>query len=157
ESALGTTADQVERVSRYGYPVVRRDGWKMGTDVKPFWPDGQKVADGLRQGAAGMKAADQELGGVAGRLPALRQAVADGRAIVEKSGDALGMALKQHDQIALLLKNAPEHAARLAEELPQVGASLARLLRGTRELRQVADGLRQTQQALTATGRAWPE
>ena len=50
--------------------------------------------------------------------------------------------MTQQDKIERLLKDVPEHSARLVEELPKLTADLARILRETERLREVAALLR---------------
>jgi hypothetical protein len=65
--------------------------------------------------------------------------------------------VRQQDQLEPLLKDVPAHAARLAEALPRIGADLARVLRETEKMTQIAGTLREAQRTVdTAIGR-WPE
>jgi hypothetical protein len=81
----------------------------------------------------------------------------EGRQVIGRTRDALGTRLKQQELLEPILRHAPEHAARLASELPQVGQSLSRVLRGAGPLREVAKSLRQTQQGLATATAHWPE
>src|SRR5262249_11370432 len=49
EDALGTGADQVEKVAGYTYPMVEFNGLKPVVDQKKFWPEGDKIAEGMRK------------------------------------------------------------------------------------------------------------
>ena len=55
EDALNTGADDVDRLSGYSYPSVRLSGLKPTVDEQPFWPDGKKIADGMRRARAGRR------------------------------------------------------------------------------------------------------
>jgi hypothetical protein len=51
----------------------------------------------------------------------------------------------------------PEHATRLAESLPKLGADLSRILRDTEKLKDVAASLRQAQKGIDSALVRWPE
>ncbi len=157
ESSLTTGAEQVERLSGYTYPYVRFEGLKPVVDQKQFWPEGDKIAEGMRKAAKGATAAGEELEQLTKDLPKLRQSLEESRKVAARTRDALGGALKQQDQLEALLKAVPDHAARLAEELPRLGMSLARVLRDTAKLKEVAALLRQTQKSIDVAVARWPE
>ena len=77
--------------------------------------------------------------------------------MVEQVRQAIGLALQHQDKVEPLLKEAPGHAARLAEELPKVGTDLARILRDTQKLKEVASSLRQAQKGIETAVVRWPE
>src|SRR5262249_11051890 len=60
EGALGTGADQVDRLAGYTYPVVTFNGGKPGVMQKPFWPEGAQIAEGKRKAAEGVNAGGKE-------------------------------------------------------------------------------------------------
>src|SRR5207244_2259625 len=61
ETALDTTAGEVERLSGYTYPHVKMGGkLKIEMEQKPFWPNGEKVSGGLRKATEGVRAAQKE-------------------------------------------------------------------------------------------------
>src|SRR5262249_46643644 len=115
------------------------------------------IAAGLRQAAKGGKAANQEVEGLGQALPDVRATLEASRRIVATTRATLAEALKHRDQIEPLLQAMPEHAARLAEELPRLGDDLARVLRDTKRLRDVAHALRQAQKGVAAVVERWPE
>src|SRR5262249_5412258 len=61
------------------------------------------------------------------------------------------------DKLEPLLKEIPSHANRLAEELPKLGSDLARVLRDTRRLSEVAGAIRQAQKGIDTAVARWPE
>jgi hypothetical protein len=157
ESALTSGAEQVERLSGYSYPVVKFDNLKPVIDQKQFWPEGDKIAEGMRKAATGAREAGKELDDMAADLPRLRDSLAESRKVVDKTREALATALKQHDKVEPLLKDLPAHSARLAEALPKLGADLSRVLRDTRRLKEVATALRQAQHGIADAVACWPE
>src|SRR5262245_25088189 len=148
ETSLTTGAEQVERVAGYTYPVVQFNGVKPMVSQKPFWPEGGKIAEGMRQAADGVSAAGKEMDGLATDLPKLRASLEESKKVADRSREALANALQQQDKVEPLLKNVPEHATRLAESLPKVGADLSRILRDTEKLKDVASSLRQAQKGI---------
>ena len=157
ETALTTGAEQVERLARYSYPVVTFQGLKPHVEQRPFWPEGSTIAEGMRQAAAGVKEAARETDRLAADLPRLRASLDASRKVADKTREALAVALAQQDQLEPLLRSVPEHAAHLAEELPRLGADLARILRDTARLKEVAEALRQAQKGLDSAVARWPE
>jgi chromosome segregation ATPase len=157
ESSLSTTAGEVERLSGYKYPKLRVAGLKVEMEEKPFWPNGDKIADGLRKATEGVRAAREELDGVSSDVPQLRKSLEESRKVVAQTRTALGDALKQQDKLEPLLRDIPARTAKLAEELPRLGQELAKLLRQTKHLREVAAALRQTQQGIDLAVSRWPE
>jgi uncharacterized phage infection (PIP) family protein YhgE len=157
ETSLTTGAEQVERVSGYTYPVVQFNGVKPMVSQKPFWPEGGKIAEGMRQAADGVNAAGKEMDGLATELPKLRASLEESKKVADRSREALALALQQQDKVEPLLKNVPEHATRLAESLPKLGADLSRILRDTEKLKDVASSLRQAQKGIDSALSRWPE
>jgi hypothetical protein len=157
EEALTSGADQVDRLASFTYPVVEFNGLKPEVTQKQFWPEGEKIAAGMRKAATGATAAGKEMDGLAKELPQLRAALDESRKVVVKTREALGLALAQQDKVEPLLKDAPEHAAKLAEDLPKVGQDLANVLRDTKQMKEVASALRQARQGIDATVSRWPE
>jgi ABC-type transporter Mla subunit MlaD len=157
EDSLSTGADQVDRLASYTYPVVEFKGVKPNVMQKPFWPEGGKIADGMRKAAEGVNAAGKEMDGLAAELPNLRSSLDESKKVAERSREALAVALKNQDKVEPLLKDVPEHAARLAENLPKLGADLARVLRDTEKMKDVAVSLRQAQKGIDAAVARWPE
>lgn len=157
ETSLTTGAQQVERLSGYHYPVVTTRGLKLQVEERKFWPQGDEIAEGMRKAAAGAKAADEEMAALVADLPRLRVSLDEGRKAAERTREALGLALSQQDKLEGLLRSVPEHSARLAEELPKLSADLARVLRDTEKLKDVATVLRQAQKGVDTAVARWPE
>ena len=157
QDALTTGADDVERLSGYSYPSVRMSGLKPSVTQQPFWPDGKKIADGMRRAAHGASAAQDELDSLRRDLPKLRESLNESRKVADATRDALGTALNQQGKVEALLKNVPEHAARLADDLPRLGADLSKVLRETKHLKDVAALLREAQKGVDAAVTRWPE
>ncbi len=157
ETALGTGADQVERLAGYTYPSVQLNGLKPEVEQKKFWPEGDKIAEGMRKARDGVVAAGKEIDGLGKDLPKLQSALDESRKMVNRTRDALATALAQQSKVEPLLKDMPAHAAKLAEELPRIGDDLAKLLRDTSRLKEVAGALRQAQKALGTAVAHWPE
>ncbi|HEY7425460.1 MAG TPA: hypothetical protein VH682_14610 [Gemmataceae bacterium] len=157
EQSLNTGAEQVERLSGYSYPVVTFRGMRPSIEQRAFWPEGDKIADGMRKAARGTAAAAEELELLAKDLPQLRQSLEESRKAAGATRDALAVALKQQDKVEALLKSVPEHAARLADQLPDLASSLAKILRDTSRLKEIGKLLRQTGQAVEAAVERWPE
>jgi hypothetical protein len=61
EESLSTGAAQVERLSGYSYPVVTFNGLKPSVEQRAFWPEGDKIAEGMRKAAKGATAASEEM------------------------------------------------------------------------------------------------
>jgi len=157
DDALTSGADQVERLAGYTYPVVEFNGLKPEVAQKQFWPEGEKIATGMRKAAAGATAAGKEMDSLTKELPQLRNSLDESRKVVLKTREALGLALAQQDKLEPLLKDAPQHAAKLAEDLPKIGQDLARVLRDTQQMKKVAAALRQAHQGIENTVTRWPE
>jgi flagellar biosynthesis chaperone FliJ len=157
EDTLNTAASQVESVAGLTYPSVKFNGLKAEVMHRKFWPDGERIAQGMRKAAAGVTAAGTEMDGLAETLPKLRAALDESRKVIEKTQEALTAALRQRDKIEPLLKDAPAHAARFADDLPRLAGDLARMLRDARRLNEVADALRQAQKGIQTVVDRWPE
>jgi uncharacterized coiled-coil DUF342 family protein len=157
ETALNTGAGQVERLSSYTYPVIKLEGLKPKVDQKPFWPEGGKIAEGMRDAAKGAGAAVKEMGSLHDDLPKLQKSLEESRKVALATRDAIGEALKRQDKLAPLLKDVPAHAARLAEELPKLGEGLAKVMRDTSRLKDVATAMRKAEKALETSAKRWPD
>jgi uncharacterized phage infection (PIP) family protein YhgE len=157
EDALNSGAGEVERVSSYTYPVVTLNGLRPMVEQKPFWPEGEKIGAGLRKAAKGVEAAAKEWDGLNEGLPKLAEALEHSRRAAKATREALGTALQQQEKVEPLLKDVPEHAARLAEELPRLGEELSKVLRDTARLKEVAAVLREAQKAIDAAVAQWPQ
>lgn len=157
ETSLTTGAEQVEKLAGHTYPVVRFNGLKPVVEPQPFWPEGGTIAEGMRKAAKGTSAAAQEMEKLTEDLPRLQESLKESRKVVEKTREALGTALAQQEKVEPLLKNVPEHTARLAEELPKLGQDLAKILRDTAKMREVAKLLREAQKGIEQAVKQWPE
>ena len=157
DASLTSTADQIDKVSGLSYPIVTFNGLKPNVETQKFWPDADKVADGLRKASKGAHAANKELKTLNKTLPDLRKALTESRKSVAQTRESLGLALKQQAETEKLLKAVPEQTATLAEALPKMGRTLATMLRETKRLRQLAAGLRAVRKTLDDTLKAWPE
>ncbi|HEV3142794.1 MAG TPA: hypothetical protein VGZ47_02805 [Gemmataceae bacterium] len=157
QTSLDSTAGEVEKLSRYKYPKIKVSGLKVEVEEKPFWPNGDKIADGLRRANEGVKSAQEELDHAAKDLPALRKALEESRKVVAQTRSSLGQAVKQRDKLEPLLQDIPLRTARLAEDLPKLGKELAKLLRETKQLKEVAAALRQAQKGVDSTVARWPD
>jgi hypothetical protein len=111
----------------------------------------------MRKGAAGAAAARKEMDSVSADLPAIRSSLQESCTLVDKLREAMGVALKYQEKVEPLLKDAPAHAARLAEDLPRIGNDLSQVLRDTRRLKEVATALRQAQKGIDQAVTRWPE
>ena len=158
ESSLGTTADQVDKLGGYSYPVVKLNGLKPPeVDMKPFWPEGPKIAEGLRKAVGGVQAANKELSAVNKDLPAIRASLEESRKAIGKTRDAMASALKQQGEVESLLQAVPKQSAALADELPRLGQSFAKVLRETARLKELAVSLRGVRKGLDETAARWPD
>lgn len=157
EDSLTTGAEQVERLAAYTYPVVTFNGPRPAVERRPFWPEGGRIADGMRKAAAGATAASKELDLLADSLPQLRGSLAESEKMIDRTRLTLGNALKQQDKLEPLLKEMPAHVARLAEGLPKLSSDLSRILRDTKHLQEAATALRRTQKGIETTLARWPE
>jgi ABC-type transporter Mla subunit MlaD len=157
DTSLASTADQVDKVGGYSYPVVTFNGLKPSVEMHKFWPEADKVSEGLRKAGKGAQAAHKELDLVNKNMPDLRKAMEESRKSVSQTRQSLGTALKQHAETEKLLKTVPEQTAALAEALPKMGRTLALMLRETKKLRDLATGLRAVRKTLDETLKAWPD
>jgi methyl-accepting chemotaxis protein len=157
DSSLTTGAEQVERLSRYSYPHVTMNGLKPYVEQRKFWPEGDKIADGLRKAADGVREAGKELDDLAEDLPQFQSSLDESRKIADRTREALGTALKQQDKLEALFKDVPERSARLAEQLPKMSRELSKVLRETQRLKEVAALLRQAQKGVDTAVERWPE
>src|SRR5262249_23042620 len=135
ETSLATGAEQVERLSGYTYPVVTFSGLKPSVESRAFWPEGERIADGMRRAARAARAAPREVARMRADLPRLKASLEESRKVVDKTHESLTYALKKQAEVEPILKDIPEHAARLTEELPLLGGDLAKILRDTGRLK----------------------
>jgi len=157
ETSLSSTADQIDKVSAITYPVVTFVGLKPNVEMKPFWPEGEKVAEGLRKATKGTQAANKQLATMESSLPDLEKALLESRKSVGQTRASLGAALKQQAETEKLLQSVPTQTAALAEALPKIGRTMATMLKETKKLRELAKGLKAVQQSLDDSLKSWPE
>ncbi len=157
ETSLETTAGEVEKLAGYKYPHVKIRGLKVDVEEQPFWTKGERVAEGLRKATEGVRAANKEMEDVAREMPAIRAALDESRKVVGRTRSALDQVLKQQDLLDPLLRDIPARTAKLAQDLPKLTQDLAKVLHETSHLREIAEALKQTQSALDATSKNWPE
>src|SRR5262249_25711157 len=106
--------------------------------MRPLWADGKQTVANLRKTQEGVKAINRELDEIARTLPALLRTFQDLRQRLEADQECLLPALEKPEP---LRESPPEMAA---------------LLQGAERLRELASSLRQTQEGLEQTLRAWP-
>ena len=157
DTSLASTADQVEKIGGLSYPTVTFNGLKPNVELQKFWPEADKVADGLKKASKGAQAANKDLELMNKSLPDLRKALEESRKSVGQTRASLGTALKQQAETEKLLKSVPEQTATLAEALPKMGRTLATMLRETKRLRELATGLRAVRKTLDDSLAAWPD
>jgi chromosome segregation ATPase len=157
EQSLNTGAEQVERLAGYSYPVVTFNRLRPSVEQRAFWPEGDKIAEGMRKAAKGAVAANEQLQQLSRDLPTLRQSLEESRKAAGTTRTALANALTQQDKIEALLKSVPQHAARLSDQLPELTATLSKILRDASRLKEVGKLLRQTQKAIETALERWPE
>jgi hypothetical protein len=150
-------ADQVALLSSQKYPSVTFNGFIPTVVEKPIWPEGKATADRLRSSGQFLSAANrflESLGPVAGPV---RQVLKQARQGVFQTRQLLMARVNQPEELGPLLKSLPEDAARLAEALPKLGQGVARLLRDTDRLKEVALVLRQAQKGIESMVESWPD
>ncbi len=126
-------------------------------EQRPFWGEGRNVASGLRQAAKGASAAGREAEALERDLPRIRAALAESRQVVDQTRNTLAVALKNQETLEPLLRDLPDHAARLADELPALADDLAHVLRDTAKLRAVGKLLADAQTSIDKATARWPE
>src|SRR5262249_49800430 len=99
----------------------------------------------------------KEVETLAGDLPTIRAALEESRKAALKTRELLGKALEEQKKLEPLLKNIPAATAHLAEELPALGGDLAKVLRDTEQLKDVAAALREAQKGVDAAVARWPD
>lgn len=157
ETSLDTTAGQVEKLAGYTYPSVKVRGLRVEVEEKPFWPDGEKIAEGLRKATRGIQAAQGELDDVAKNLPAVRKSLEESRKVVAQTRSVIGQTLKQQDKLEKLLQDIPAKTSKMAEDLPKLAREMAKLLRQTKQLREISEAMRTAQKGFDTTVAHWPD
>lgn len=157
ETTLRSTAASADRISGFRYPQMKVNGLRPEIEMKPFWAEGETVAEGLRKAATGSATATEEMIALEKSLPVLRTSLEESRTSIRRTRETLGKALASRKEIEAVLSLAPKQAADLAEALPRAGNELVVLMRETGKLRAVAKTLRAFGDQLTATADRWPE
>ena len=145
EDSLEAGSDEVERLASYTYPVVSLNGLKPQVSQRSFWPQGGRIAEGMRKAAAGATAAGKEMDSLATDLPKIRSSLEESSKMVDKVRAAMGMALKHQDKVEPLLKEAPLHAARLEFDHPTTGRRMMWTSPLPEDLARLVRRLRNTQ------------
>src|SRR5260370_20374272 len=110
EAALTGGAAQVERLSGYTYPALYFYAGRPILQQRPFWPEGDEIADGMRKAAAGAMAAGKEMDGMAAGLPEIPAALGESSTMGDKGRGGLGLALQKQNKVEPLLKEIPAPA-----------------------------------------------
>lgn len=153
--SLTQTADQVEALADYHYPVVEFDGYLPIISLRKFWPAGDDVATGLRDAADGIAALDEQIAAVKKELPSIRSVVTESEGVIGTTEKSLATALEQLEKVQPLLERIPENSKRLSEELPETTDKLSQVLRETERLRTVAASLRKAKASFGTTAENW--
>lgn len=156
-SALENGAEQVERLSSYTYPVISFNGLKPEIDRKQFWPEGEKIATGLRKASKGVQAANQEMEGMLKQLPEVRDSLEASQKVIDSTRKVLDHALQQRGKVEPVLKSLPKQAMQVAEYLPKLTQDLSKVFKETHKFKEVAAALRQAQNELRNTSKNWPQ
>jgi hypothetical protein len=157
EDALDTGAEQVDRLAGYSYPVVKFKGLRPEVDEKPFWPEGEKIASGMKKGAKAIREANREFEKQAANLPAVQRSLDESKKAILAMRDLLGRAVKNEARLDAVLKRLPESTARLTAQMPLLARDLQRVLKETGKLGEVAEGLRKAESLLVSAEKAWPD
>jgi ABC-type transporter Mla subunit MlaD len=161
ERSLREGADRVAFLGAQTYPLVTMVDLVPKFEERPIWPEGRTTAEGLRQAANLLGLVNRLTASAAGpAVPdteAYRKLLKESRQVIFHWQSVLRMAANQREELVPVLKNLPENAARLAEDLPRLASGLARLLRDTDRLKEVAGVLRQARQGLDHVVEDWPE
>src|SRR5262249_54422148 len=128
EGVVAEAARLAERTAGYSYPVVTFDGVTPKVRNRPFWPRGREVSADLRKVAEGVAAMDREIGSLSAELSKVQAAVAESRRTVGATRKALSTALEHQGEVERLLRQMPEQATQLGEELPRLTGGLAEAL-----------------------------
>src|SRR5262249_17416764 len=104
QDALTTGAAQVEPPAGHTHPGVALNGLRPSVEQRPFWPEGEAIAQGMRKAAKGSAAAAEEMKSLTEDLPGLQASLDESRKVADKTREALGTALKQQEKLEPLLK-----------------------------------------------------
>ncbi|MFO0842728.1 MAG: hypothetical protein U0797_10085 [Gemmataceae bacterium] len=157
ETSLDAGAGQVDRMGTFKLPQVSLRGFMPSVTEKPFWPDAKTVADGMRKAAKGAGAAGREMEAFNKELPRFQASVVQSRKVVTALRESLARAVANEEKVEPVLLRLPRHLARLADDLPRLTAELARVLRDTEKLKEIAAAMRQAEKGIDAAVTRWPE
>jgi hypothetical protein len=157
EGVVAEAAQMADRAAGYTYPVVVFEGLTPRVRNRPFWPGAAKAGADLRKVSSGVVAMGQEIETLSAELPRIQEGVAESRRVVGATRQALAATLKRQGEVELLLRQMPEQAARLGDELPRLTGTLAGALRDAGRLEQVATALRQSRKGIDSAVASWPE
>jgi len=157
EGVVAEAARLADHAAGYTYPVVTLDGLTPRIRNRPFWPRGAEVGADMRKVAGGVAAMGREVESLSNELPKIQAAVAESRRTVGATRKALAAALERQGEVERLLRQMPEQAARLGEELPRLTGGLAQALRGTERRKELAAALRRSRKGIDAAVAGWPE
>lgn len=157
ETSLSATAEEVGKFAGYKYPVVRFVGWRPEVEERLFWPNGERIAGGLRQATEGVRAAQSELESLSRDLPVIKDSLEQSRKTLSSTRSALRLALERRDKLDPLLRDTPERARKLSEALPKISASFAESLRQATRLRELTRSMHQAAEILTRQADSWSQ
>jgi hypothetical protein len=156
DASMNEAADRVALLAAQTYPSMTFNGLLPEVEYKPIWPQGQAAAQALRRGAHLLSLGNRYARSLTEAAPAYGDALKEMRKFVFQLRQVMRLAANQREEWAPLLRNLPENAARLAEDLPRLGGGLSRVLRDTVRLKEVADVLRQAQRGIDDMVENWP-
>jgi hypothetical protein len=131
DSALASAVRQVDLLSDALIPVVTPNGVLPPTiEMRPVWPEGRRVADGLRQSRSRIQAINRDVDRIIRTIA--------GTPGIDELPDQLGQ-------------------VRFGGELAELARSSSSGLRNPAQLRDLSNGLRRTQRGIEESLRAWPE
>ncbi|QGJ68496.1 Hypothetical protein PBC10988_1550 [Planctomycetales bacterium 10988] len=158
KDALSTSAKQVEKLSSYTYPVVKLRGFSPPEiDNKKFWPDGERIADGLTEASKGLEQLQAELTRLEKELPRLRDSLKTNRRLFQESEETFQSTINRLKKLEPLWKKAPDQAEKLAKQLPQWATKMAGLLREMESLESIADSLSEAESRLETSAERWEQ
>ncbi len=147
----------MDTLAHQTYPVVSFKELVPVVQHRPLWPEGTTLATGLDQASDLIGQVQRYLGWLAERSEAYQAFLKEARSGVRQSKRLLEAAMTHHLEMGPVFRELPAHAARFAEELPQIGKNLVRVLRDTGRLKEVAGVLRQAKMGLDQVVEGWPD
>jgi chromosome segregation ATPase len=157
EKSLTTGAERVEILGRQKIPSFSLLGNGPLFQERPLLPDAARMAKGLRQSAQVLGLVNRYLGSLAEHSSQTESILKELRKGVFSTRQVFETMLHQHAQMEPLVRDMPDNAARLAEQLPQISRGLAQVLREVGRLREVIGTLRQAEKGITNVVNDWPQ